>query len=66
MIIGCDGIFSAKDAYEKIKRGATLLQFVTGMIYEGPQLASRINQDLAFFIKRDGFLSISDAVGSKH
>jgi dihydroorotate dehydrogenase subfamily 2 len=66
VIIGCGGIFSAEDAYEKIKRGATLLQFVTGMIYEGPQLASRINQDLAFFIKRDGFLSISDAVGSKH
>lgn len=42
-IIGVGGIFSAEDAYEKIKQGASLVQLITGMIYEGPQLIGQIN-----------------------
>lgn len=62
-IIGCGGIFSAEDAYEKIKRGATLLQLITGLIYMGPQLVSQINTKLPKLLKRDGFSHISDACG---
>src|SRR3989344_2738146 len=36
IIIGVGGIFSAKDAYQKIRNGASLVQLITGMIYEGP------------------------------
>lgn len=64
LIIGTGGIFSAEDAYEKIKLGASLVQLITGMIYEGPQLISEINQGLVKLLKRDGYKNLSEAVGS--
>jgi dihydroorotate dehydrogenase subfamily 2 len=64
VIIGCGGIFSARDAYEKIKRGASLVQLITGMIFEGPQLIGEINCGLVRLMKRDGFKNIGEAVGS--
>lgn len=45
-IIGCGGVFTASDAKEKMDRGATLIQMITGMIYEGPQVVSQINEGL--------------------
>jgi len=63
IIIGCGGIFSAEDAYAKIKLGASLVQLITGMIFEGPQLISEINQGLVKLIKQDGFNNISQAIG---
>ena len=65
-IVGCGGIFSAADAYEKIRRGASLLQMITGMIFEGPQLIGDINRGLVEFLQRDGFANIQEAVGSGH
>lgn len=64
VIMGCGGIFSAEDAYEKIKAGASLIQLVTGMIYEGPGLIKKINKGLVKLLKRDGFSSIDEAVGA--
>ena len=43
-IIGVGGIHSAKDALEKIKAGADLVQVYTGFIYEGPRLIKKINK----------------------
>lgn len=63
-IIGVGGIFSAEDAYEHIKAGASLVEIFTGLTYEGPGLPSRIKKELAELLKRDGFSSISEAVGS--
>jgi len=63
IIIGCGGIFTAKDAYEKIKAGASLLQMITGMIFNGPQSISDINRGLVKLIKKDGYASVSEAVG---
>lgn len=63
VIVGCGGIFSAEDAYRKIRLGATLLQLITGMIFEGPQLIGAINLGLVDFLKRDGFKNISEAIG---
>ena len=65
-IIGCGGIFSATDAYKKIRAGATLLQLITGMIYEGPQLIGEINRGLVKLLKKDGFKNISEAVGADY
>ncbi len=45
-IIGTGGIFSAEDARQKIALGADLVQLITGMIYQGPQLIGSINRDL--------------------
>lgn len=63
LIIGCGGVFNAKDAYAKIKFGASLVQLITGMIFEGPQIASQINLGLIELLKKDGLNHISDAIG---
>ncbi len=63
VIIGCGGVFTAQDAYEKIRRGASLIQLITGMIYEGPQVIGEINRGLVALLKRDGFENIGQAVG---
>ncbi|HUC88747.1 MAG TPA: dihydroorotate dehydrogenase (quinone) [Candidatus Paceibacterota bacterium] len=64
IIIGCGGVFNGKDAYEKIKRGASLIQMITGMIYEGPQQIGVINRELAGLLYKDGYKNISEAVGT--
>lgn len=43
-IIGVGGIHSEKDALEKLKAGASLVQLYTGYIYEGPALVKRIKK----------------------
>ena len=63
ILVGVGGVFSAEDAYEKIKRGASLIQLLTGMIYEGPQLIGEINRGLVQLLKADGYNNISQAVG---
>ena len=45
-IIGVGGIMSEKDALDKIKAGATLIQIYTGFIYEGPAFVKRIKKAL--------------------
>lgn len=64
IIVGCGGVFSAQDAYRKIKLGASLVQLITGMIYNGPTLISRINLELAELLHKDGYKHISEAVGA--
>lgn len=63
ILIGCGGVFNAEDAYRKIRLGASLIQLITGMIYEGPQSISEINRGLAALLKRDGFTNVSQAIG---
>lgn len=63
-LIGCGGISSGADAYAKIRAGATLVQFYSAMVYEGPPLIHRIKHELAALLKRDGFSSVADAVGA--
>ena len=65
-IIGVGGIFSAKDAYEKITSGASLLHMITTMIFDGPQNINEINRGLVKLLKKDGFESIEQAVGSRN
>lgn len=66
VLVGVGGVFSAEDAYKKIRAGASLIQLITGMIYEGPQLISEINRALTKLIKKDGFSSISEAIGADY
>ncbi len=66
VIIGCGGVFSAEDAYAKIRKGASLVQLITGMIYEGPQLIGEINKGLVALLKRDGYASLSEAIGADY
>jgi dihydroorotate dehydrogenase len=64
VIIGCGGIFNADDAYTKIKKGASLLQLITGVIFEGPWTVSDINAGLVTRMKKDGYTNISEVIGA--
>ncbi|MEO1293065.1 MAG: quinone-dependent dihydroorotate dehydrogenase [Pseudomonadota bacterium] len=63
-LIGVGGIDSGEAAYEKIRAGASLVQLYTAMVYEGPSLVNRINRRLAALLRRDGFASVAEAVGT--
>ncbi len=63
-LIGVGGISSAEDAYKKIRAGASLVQLYTALVYEGPMLVAKINEGLAERLRRDGFASLSAAVGT--
>jgi dihydroorotate dehydrogenase len=63
-LIGVGGIASGADAYAKIRAGAALVQLYTALTYQGPALIGRIKQDLANLLRRDGFASVAEAIGS--
>ncbi|MCL6515699.1 quinone-dependent dihydroorotate dehydrogenase [Alicyclobacillus sp.] len=65
-IIGSGGVFSADDAYEKIRAGASLVQVYTGFIYRGPGIVREIADGLAQRLARDGFEKIEEAIGADH
>lgn len=46
-IIGVGGIMNGQDAAEKIKAGASLVQFYSGFIYRGPDLVSEAAASIA-------------------
>ena len=63
VLIGSGGVFTAEDAYKKIRLGANLIQLITGMVYQGPQVIGEINRNLEALLVKDGFNNISQAVG---
>lgn len=65
VIIGLGGVFTAEDAYEKIKAGASLVQIVTSLIYNGPTVVKKINKGLVELLGKEGYNHISDAVGKE-
>eukprot|EP00106_Octopus_bimaculoides_P017896 XP_014785338.1 PREDICTED: dihydroorotate dehydrogenase (quinone), mitochondrial-like [Octopus bimaculoides] len=65
-IIGVGGISSGKDAYDKIRAGASLVELYTVMTYQGPVVVNRIKRELAELLQKDGYSSVSDAVGADH
>jgi len=62
-IVGAGGISSAKDAYAKIKAGASLVQLYSALVFQGPPLIPEILQGLIASMERDGYTHISQAVG---
>lgn len=46
-LIATGGVFTPEDAQEKISLGADLVEMITGMIFEGPQVIGLINHELA-------------------
>ncbi|KAK5644088.1 hypothetical protein RI129_007933 [Pyrocoelia pectoralis] len=63
MIVGVGGIFSGKDAYNKIKAGASVVQLYTGMVYEGPPIVTKVKRELAELLMADGYTNVTEAVG---
>lgn len=63
VIIGSGGVRTARDAYEKIRLGASLVQIYTALVYRGPALVRHINRGLVNLLKRDGLETIGQAIG---
>jgi dihydroorotate dehydrogenase (fumarate)/dihydroorotate dehydrogenase len=63
-VIGSGGVFTARDAYRKIRLGASLVQLLTALVYEGPGVARSIHRELPDLLARDGFRTVADAVGA--
>jgi len=57
------GIFSAEDAYEAIAAGASSVELLTGLIYEGWTVARRINQGLLRLMDQRGVENVRALVG---
>ena len=53
--LSSSGVFTAEDAYRKIRLGASLVQLLTALIYEGPGIVRTIKRGLADLIAADGF-----------
>lgn len=64
-VVGVGGIFTPQDAFEKIAAGACLIQAYTGFVYQGPAFARDINFGLAKILRRKGFKSLDEAIGTR-
>ncbi len=65
-IIGVGGVDSGKSALEKLLNGASLVQLYTGMVYNGPNIASKISTELNDILKNQGIKNISEIIGTKN
>ena len=63
-VVGVGGIMDAADAYARIRAGASLVQVYTGLVYGGPALPRRILEELPELLRRDGFGSVAEAIGT--
>ena len=63
-LIGVGGISNADQAYAKIRAGACAVQIYTAMVYHGLSLAADIAHGLDAMLARDGFTSITQAIGT--
>lgn len=59
-VISVGGLFTAEDVFQRLRRGASLVQVYTGFVYGGPALPGRLCRELAQRMRRDGLRSISE------
>lgn len=64
VLISVGGIDSGAEAYRRLRAGASLVQVYTGLIYEGPGLPRRINQEMLRLMERDGVRGIGEVIGA--
>ena len=62
-LIGVGGISNAKDAYERILNGASLVQLYTALVYHGPSIVNNIKKELVYFLKKDNYKCVEQAIG---
>lgn len=63
-LIAVGGIENGVDAFARIRAGASLVQLYTALVYQGPGVARTIAGELRSLLSRDGFATLSDAVGA--
>jgi dihydroorotate dehydrogenase len=65
-IVGCGGVASGRDAYEKIRAGASLVHLYTAFVYGSLPVIGKVKRELAECLRQDGFTCVADAVGADH
>jgi dihydroorotate dehydrogenase len=58
------GVFTAADAFEAISAGASSVELLTGLVYEGWSVAKRINEGLLRLLDAAGVASVGDLRGT--
>ncbi len=64
VLIGAGGVFDGRDAFAKIRAGASLVQLYTGFAYQGPAMIPRLKRQLLTEMRESGFARIEDAIGT--
>ncbi len=64
-IIGVGGIDSGKSAYDKFLAGASYLQLYTGMVYQGPNIVSKIKKELKEILIDKKVKNFKEIIGKK-
>jgi len=62
-IIGVGGVNSGETAFEKFLSGANFVQLYTGMVFRGPNIAVKINEELKKILKEKKIKKYSDIIG---
>lgn len=62
-IIGVGGVFTGRDAFDKILAGASVIQIYSSFIYHGPPIVSKIKMELDGLLKENGYGNVTEAVG---
>ena len=63
VLISAGGVSTPADAYAKLRLGASLVQLLTALIYQGPGVVRTITTGLAQLLARDGVKNVADVVG---
>lgn len=64
ILISVGGISTGEEAYKRLKAGASLVQAYSGLIFEGPSMVRKINEEILELMHKDGYTSISEVIGS--
>lgn len=64
VLVSVGGVADARDVWDRIRAGATLVQVYTGFVYGGPLWPARTNRELAHLVRAAGFDHVAEAVGT--
>ncbi len=64
VLVGCGGVASGRDAWTKIRAGASLVQLYTAFAYAGPALIPRLKTEFLAAARADGYARVQDGVGT--
>ena len=62
-IISVGGIHNADEAYMRLRLGASLVQVLSGLVYNGPGFISSLNKGIEERLKSHGFSSVKEIIG---
>ena len=62
-LIASGGIRTGAEAYAALRAGASLVQCVTALIFQGPSLARRINKELLALLRADCVDNVASIIG---